>query len=284
MTRVIVFLAALPALLLWIGLTASGESVMGLRLHPLFTVTAAFAILPLLAIMDERALSRRAWLLSTVFAALVAVIAAGVQGLQPAFSAIAPQRLNITYLEDHAAKRAVWAADATAPLPQGLREAAHFSQTPEKLSAFAFGESYVAPAGAVHMTPPRIEAMVLPVRDGLRRINLSLSGSANTARMFIVVPKTAQLKGATILHRIVAPSAAWSVQDTVIGCMTEDCRAADISLLVGSREPIALTVAGQIGGLPPDGTKLLVARPKAAVPSQSGDVTVVTTRVTIPGK
>jgi hypothetical protein len=284
MTRVIVFLAALPALLLWIGLTASGESVMGLRLHPLFTVTAAFALLPLLAIMDVGALSRRAWLLSTAFAALIAVVAAGVQGLQPAFSAIAPQRLNITYMEDHAARRAVWAVDATAPLPQGLREAAHFSQAPEKLSAFAFGKSYIAPAGAVHMTPPRTVAMVLPARDGLRRINLSLSGSADTARMFVVVPKTAQLKGATVLRRIVAPNAAWSVQDAVIGCMTEDCRAADISLLVGSRKEITLTVAEQIGGLPPDGAKLLAARPKSAVPSQSGDVTVITTHVTIPGQ
>lgn len=45
------FVSALAVLAIWPGTNATGEDFLGLRLHPLFTITAAFALLPLLPLM-----------------------------------------------------------------------------------------------------------------------------------------------------------------------------------------------------------------------------------------
>ncbi len=47
------FIAALAALVVWIGLTAAGEAIMGLGLHILFTVTAAFGLIALLPLLGK---------------------------------------------------------------------------------------------------------------------------------------------------------------------------------------------------------------------------------------
>src|SRR5204863_5473378 len=51
--RLALFIAALAGLVIWLGLNQGGEAIMGLRMHPLFTVTAAFALVPLLPLLAD---------------------------------------------------------------------------------------------------------------------------------------------------------------------------------------------------------------------------------------
>jgi hypothetical protein len=65
-------LSALVALLIWLGLNAGSEAIMGLSLHPIFTVTAAFAALALLPLMAGQRLGGSALASSVVAIALAA--------------------------------------------------------------------------------------------------------------------------------------------------------------------------------------------------------------------
>ena len=68
------FVSALVALVIWLGFNGGSEAIMGLRMHPIFTVTAAFALLSLLPLMAGRRLGGSA-VISLAMAALFAVVA-----------------------------------------------------------------------------------------------------------------------------------------------------------------------------------------------------------------
>lgn len=70
----VLFVSALTAMVIWIGFMAGGEDIQGLRLHPLFTLSAAFALLSLLPLMAGRRLGGSAFL-SALLAVIFAVVA-----------------------------------------------------------------------------------------------------------------------------------------------------------------------------------------------------------------
>jgi len=55
-------------------------------------------------------------------------------------------------------------------------------------------------------------------------------------------------------------------------------------LKLASPEATTLTLLSLKRGLPPDGAKLLKARPATAAPSQEGDQTVLAATITIPAR
>jgi hypothetical protein len=69
------FLAALAGLSVWSGFNAMAEDIEGLRLHPLFTLSAAFVLLSLLPLMAGRRLGGSA-ILSAMLAIVFAIVAA----------------------------------------------------------------------------------------------------------------------------------------------------------------------------------------------------------------
>jgi hypothetical protein len=273
-------LAAVPALVIWLSLTATGETVQGLSLHPLFTVPAAFAVISLLPLAPSLRLSRSAWFGSFGAAGLAALAVAIVAGTQPAFSAIAPQRLDITLVDDHIDNKAVWIADTRAPLPPSVRAAAPFSAKPGKAYSTSFGSDWFAPAGAPRYIPPTATVATVPEGAG-RRVTLTLHGSNQTNEMALMVPNTAGLKWFEIGGIRSAVNSDASPRGTIIGCATEDCRNQTITLDLATNKPVDITLMEQRFGLPPDGQKIAAARPKEAVASQSGDTVMVLKRLTI---
>jgi hypothetical protein len=69
---------------------------------------------------------------------------------------------------------------------------------------------------------------------------------------------------------------------TGIGCATPDCGHTRLTLQVDAQDKGDLTLLAYRNGLPPQGTRLLQARSPRAVPSQSGDRTLLVTKVEIP--
>ena len=131
--RFAAWMGALACALTWLDLAASGEAIMGFVAHPLFTVSAGFALIALLPLMSKKGAGFSA-LASAGLALLFAIIA----GFLPAFSAASPERLNLRYVERDG--HADWIADPVTKLPDALARAGHFSG----IARFAlFGRGYM---------------------------------------------------------------------------------------------------------------------------------------------
>ncbi|HJT42644.1 MAG TPA: M20/M25/M40 family metallo-hydrolase [Rhizomicrobium sp.] len=262
-----VFAAALPALIIWIGLNANGEAIMGLKLHPLFTVSAAFGLLPLLPLLRQAPVWKPSFILSLGAAFLLSAIA----GLQPAYTADAPERLNLSYVEKDG--RAFWAADPVIRLPDALRAAANFSATPQALVE----EGYVAPAGPARYPAPAAVAQ----RSG---DSVTLDVKSQADGIVLLVPAQARLQSLTLKGVTVPAFGQAPGRRTAILCSTPDCATARFYLRLASPQAIEITLLARRRGLPPQGVKLLRARPAQAVPSRMGDTTILSAKISVPAR
>jgi hypothetical protein len=272
--------AALVALLVWSSIGTFGEMVMGLKLHPLFTVPFAVALSTLVPLISRCALPRLLWLACTAALFGFAILAAAVQGFEPTFSLVAPERLSITYVQDRAG--AEWAADAFAPVPKAMQAVVPFSARPQRISDIA-APSYVAPAGEPRFVPPGATVIARPAVGGRRRVTINLQGSKETAQIYVTIPKGAGLKTIDIggWHTDV-PSAWWKQDSVAIACMSRDCADRSITLILNSRSIVSLGIYEHRFGLPDFAGPLAAARPATAVPSQNGDGETLVNTVTIP--
>jgi hypothetical protein len=277
LASVVVAAVALPLLVLWISLAVAGETVQGLAVHPLFTVPAAVALASLIPLIRVEDVSARLWGSATIAALVVAVALSVAGALRPAYTAIMPQRLSIQYIEDNVRHRTLWAADANAPLPPSLKDAAAFSSEPEKPAPFAFQKSYVATAGTPRLAPPTASVSTVKTGDG-EKITLMLHGSADANQMILAIPRDASVKEIEILGKHFEVPKEWAsspLGDNIVGCFTPDCASATVELTLASAKPVKLQLAEVRYGLPKDAAKLIAARPANAIPSQNGDTTVL---------
>ena len=158
-------LGALAALVVWTELMVGGEAVMGIRLHPLFTVPAALGLATLMPLMETRTLPHRAWSISAGLSAGAALVVAVIAGLLPTYSEQDPQRLNLLYVQDRSG--ADWIVPSSpydrgiSPLPAALARAAPFRLEPLNNPIVGAGRAYVADAGEARLTTPT--AQLLPV-------------------------------------------------------------------------------------------------------------------------
>ena len=268
-------IASLAALLLWLPLAVSGETLMGLKLHELFTLPAAFALTSVVPLLASRTMAREGWVTSAGLSLAAAVAAAVIAGLVPPYSAASPQRVNLIYLQkDKPPARWIaetaWKAVATEPIPAPLQRAAKFKFEADAYGGLGLGSGYVAPAGAPLYTVP--SAVVESDRaEGVSRIlALRFDGSPATDLMMLRIPKAAQLNAMRIRGETVQLSKSWS-GDTNVICNGPDCRDLAVTLTVGSRGSFAIPYAERRFGLPAVGDRLKAARPATAMPSQSGD-------------
>jgi len=289
--------AALASLVVWIGLMVGGEAVMGLRLHPLFTVPAAFALTTLCPFLGAHAEPRRALDQSAAVSAAVACVLTVVSGLLPTFSAAAPQRLNLVYLQDRRGAR--WLADPSplgrplAPLPSSLAHAARFKldHAPDPL----LGEDrlYIAPADtAVFASAGDASSFALPsatVSAAPRAAGepptaqatlVHWQGSSAADRMVLYIPPTTGVRSIELSGQRVAFPSNWKGA-TWLQCASRDCREQSLVLSWDGREA-QLQLAEERYGLPAFAATLQRARPDTAMPSQEGDQTMLIEDLSLP--
>ena len=282
--RPALILASLAGLVLWLQLASSGETLMGLALHPLFTLPAAIGVATLVPLLATPALPQRFWLYATGGCFAAAIAAAVVAGFQPAYSVSAPQRLNINYLVDNATGKAIWVADATAPLPPALRAAAKFSERPEWPYPASWRKAYLAPAERAAVKMPGA-AVLTNTRAGLTRsVTLGLNGSSDAAMMTLIVPSAAKLRRVVIGEKAVDVPDSWAEEKYVtIGCLSRDCATMPVTLDMADNGPLNLTLVERRAGLPGFGARLAQARGETAVQSQFGDGIMLLTPIAVPG-
>jgi hypothetical protein len=256
------FIAAVPALIIWIGFVAIGESLMGLRLHEMFTASAAFGLIAVLPLLRQ---ARGGFGPSVAISLAAALAFAVVAGLWPAYSATAPQRLNLRYVERDGT--AWWVADPVHRLPDALRNAAHFSETVQRLPV----TGYVAPAGAARHAAPTAQV----TRHG-NDVTLALDAPGDAVSL--LVPRQVQLRALTIAG---TEAPARGEVDT-INCNTPDCGRLQMTLHLGKPPPFQIVLRSMHLELPPGGGALLKARAPDVVPSQAGDMTLLIRTIDVP--
>ena len=132
------FVAALAALVIWIGFNAGGEAIMGLKMHPLFTLTRR---------LRAAGAAAAAGPAQTMGLGLRRVAGAGAGaggdgGPAAGLQRRAPQRLNLRYVEQDG--KAWWLADPVRASAATLARRGAFLGP----AAAACACGYVAPAGA----------------------------------------------------------------------------------------------------------------------------------------
>ena len=257
------FISALAAMIIWLPLCATTEPLMGIDVHPLFTATAGLGLVTLLPLLK----AKDGWGATFGILVLAALGFAVTAGLQPAWTATSPQRLNLKYAEQ--AGKGFWLAGASNILPPSLRAAARFSDEPRRMVEMA----YVAPAGVARRAPPRATT-----RRAGDEVSLQLQAPGDS--VMLLVPQEARLQSLTLDGVTVAAPPG---RATIV-CATPDCGHAQMTLKLGAPGPVAITLLSLTRGLPPEGGKLLAARPTSAVPSQEGDVTVLAGSIAVPAR
>jgi hypothetical protein len=283
--KIALFVAALAALLVWFPLVVTGETLMGLKLHPLFTLPAAFGLIALVPLIAH---PRRhlGWRSCETFVFIAAALVAILAGLHPAYSKASPQRLNLIYYENGKLP-ARWIADTTwkakspEPIPASLRKAGPFHFDKDAYAGLDFGAADVAPAGVPRYPLPAATVVSDTSAGGLRHVTLRLHGSSETGAMMLLVPKDAGLVALDVRGQHVAPQTPGELR---LICASPDCNDLTVSLTLHNTGPVTLKFAERRYGLPAFGAKLATARPSTAMPSQAGDGAFLANSVKLPAR
>ncbi|HJW41565.1 MAG TPA: M20/M25/M40 family metallo-hydrolase [Rhizomicrobium sp.] len=275
---VALFLAALPALVVWFALSAASETIQGLSLHFLFTISLTFGAIALLPLLAARPLTRESWRLTLLGSSAAAILFAVTAGLQPTYSPAAPQRLNVDFVDDHVAHKGVWAIETGAPLPGAFRAVMPFSADSVALTPFVPLKDYVGPPGALRFAAPVGVAASKPNGAG-RVVTLTLPSAPRANRLIVVVPKDAALMRLAFDGKNFTPVADnLNPAGTIFACVTDDCAGKPVTLVFANRRPLTVTLGAQIYGIPADGQRLEAIRPANTVAAQNGDATIIFAR------
>lgn len=274
--------SALAALLIWFPLVVSGETLMGLKLHPLFTLPAAFALSTVVPLLAVRPMSRGALTTSLTLSAAIALAGGIVAGLVPSYSAASPQRVNLTYFEHPNAQArfiadTAWKATGAERIPFELIRAGSFVSDDKAWAGLNSGSAYVSPAGAPRLPLPAGRVIA---DDGHGAVTLRLTASPAASGMLIRIPQSADLQSLDLRGQHV--DTAGTAGDTVLVCLTPDCRTLDLSLRLKARGAVRVLFAEMRYGMPRFGARLQAARPARAMPSQNGDDVVLANTVSVP--
>ncbi len=293
-------LAGLSALIVWIGLAAGIESLLGLRLEALFISTAAFGVLTLVPLLAAHPSSRSGARASIGTSAAVALAAGIVAGLLPAYNARSPQRIDLIYYQSPTAAHWIvdssWRLQRAEPIARALITAGHLRRRRLALPGLGIDDAYVGPAVASRLPLPSASVTIataapaaLPAAASpeptapqpLRTVTLQLHGSPDTDAMILDIPAAAHLRAIDIGQQHLVVPQAWH-RATRLACESRDCRDATVTLTVaGSLSELPLVEERY--GLPTFGADLAASRPPTAMPSQSGDEVMLANVLHVPG-
>ena len=147
-----------------------------------------------------------AWFASVILCMLVSLGATVAAGLQPAYTAAAPQRLNLRHVEKDG--KSWMLADPVARLPEDLRAAANFSERPQPL---AMWRGYVAQTGNAAFPAPSASM----TRQG-KMLTIDLHGSDAAQGMLLQLAGLAAITIGDV--RQVTPEG-----QLLVACGTADC-------------------------------------------------------------
>jgi hypothetical protein len=220
--------------------------------------------------------------------AVMTVALAVVAALLPPYTANSRQRANFEFVQDVDTGHAEWlVTPASGKLPAGLAAVARFERRTYRpvpwlrLPAAAFA----APAKPLGIGGPVLQ--VLDERDsgGDMDVRAQLLSSRGAPVVGLFFPPGVRVTWFRMQGQLLPPLSA-RVRQAMNGwqrfaCVTTPAGGVTVSFAVQGTKRVKVLALDESYGLPAEGRKLELARPADTVASQSGDVTVMTRRVTI---
>jgi hypothetical protein len=212
--------------------------------------------------------------------AVIATIAALVV---PKFSATLPQRANVVFRQDDTTARVfvdtTWGPSTWGAAPPPMLQAVGGSTQAEPALPWTSAAAF-ADVPRIDLPPPTVEVLSASDEGGRRHVRARLRSQRAASTLALVLPRGRQVE-VKVEGRWASPRPV--MNGSMVGLFAVPTEGVVVELESPSSGPIALTLLDRTTGVPAH-TKAddaVRARPKDATPSQDGDVTVVTTLLSL---
>jgi hypothetical protein len=247
---------------------------------PLLTVLVIYGglSLPALVALATSALQRK--LIAATTLALSSGLLAAM--LLPRHTAESPQRLNLRYELDANRLQAHWIADSPEHgLPAPLRRAVGFVDGASSMLPWSIGPVWAAPAESLSLPAP-VASLWSAQRTASGRVHyrVHVGSPRAAAEITLAFPPQAQVGSLRLEGNASAAAGVavtpWQLRRGWLRLRLLGLPPQGQDLGFEAAEPaFELTLFDASYGLPAQGLMLQTARPRVAVPSQDGDVTIV---------
>lgn len=278
--------ASIPALvgvILWLPLAWRLLDALGFRGAPAILAAVSLGVVPLSALFTAAPPRLRRFVLAAAGVSAAALFAASF--LLPAFTRELPQSFDILFHQDAGTGRARWAiAGAERRLPPSTRAAEAFRPRREPLLPWSGGSGvFAAEAPKAEIAGPGFDLRIYLAGRENRRFEGKLHAPPGSGLVQIAFPPGIAISELSIegfpvsmlSDKALSRNSGWSIYSV----WAPRPEGIDIRGVLGGGEPAVVWLLARSPGLPPGSERLLAARPENAAAYQSGDVTIVTTRI-----
>jgi len=202
----------------------------------------------------------------------------------PAYSAQAPERVNLQFWQDADTGKAQWIVEPESgklPVPMSLATSFRSARTGEV--PWSNASAFLSDAPALGVGAPSFTVLDSVVMDDKRQFQALLRSERGASAAMVMFPPDSGVE-AVHMEDVGVPGESARVRSLfngwfVYACPTIPARGVEMSFVLPVGKPVTVLVVDDSYGLPDDGTFLINARPLTAVPSGEGDLTILSRRV-----
>jgi len=215
---------------------------------------------------------------------LAVAAAAFLATVAPAYSAKAPERVNIQYWEDADASQSRWIVQPeSGRLPEPVRVAAVFRRLYRGAFPWDWRPSFMTDAPDLDLPPPTFTILESTSAGDWRSYRTLLRSERGAPYAAVLFPPDAEVASVRVGDQPLSAGVAhargilngWSAY-AYAGMPSSGI---EISFSLPAGKTVEVYAADKSYGLPEEGKFLVNSRPLTSTPSQDGDVTIVTRRV-----
>jgi hypothetical protein len=264
-------------LLLYEGL---GNSVL-----PLIAILVAIELTPALPLFSD--ISSAPGTAGALFAwapISLCLTAAFFSVILPQFSAKSPQRVNIEYWKDADTNVAQWIIEpASGRMPGPIAIAANFTRANKGPFPWDRGPAYFSPAPRLTDSAPSFTILESSTVGNQRHYRALLKSERAAPEVLVLFPPKSGVKDVTMGGQAFDSAGAKQLlffgDWNVYRCLAVSSEGVEMGFTLPAGKPLQIYVVDVSYNLPASGKFLLDSRPLTAVPSQDGDVTIISRSV-----
>ncbi len=217
-----------------------------------------------------------------------AVVFAAIAALLAPYTAKSPERMSFLFVQDSTAHWARWIVRPEGGrLPTGLARGAKFEPQARRLFGWlpGSGKAFVADAPAVSAEGPEWKILGQKEVGGRLEIQAHVASPRGAPVVALVFPPEVRvdslMMGGVAMPPLSARMLRFQEGWKRYACVTTPAGGVDVSFVVSGAPTFQVVLLDESYGLPSSGEELIGARPANAVRSQSGDVTMMESTVTL---
>jgi hypothetical protein len=267
------------------GLVLMLYDTLGVQWLPIVAIAVALLLTPVIPLCtDLRDASGLPAFAVPGIPIVLTVAAVFVAAVVPAFSAKAPERVNIDYWQDADSGKGQWIVHPdSGHLPEPIRLAGKFHLAEHGPFPWSHRHAFLADAPNLNVAPPTFTILDSAEVNGKRTYRALLRSERGATQAMVFFPPDSEIQDVRAEDLPMPPQSkvarnylnGWSV----FNCVTMTAKGIAIDFTLPEGKPIEVYAVDQTFRLPEEGGFLLKSRPLTATPSQDGDVTLVSRRV-----